>query len=75
MQFLDLPRDLPKIACPTLVLTTESGRRSDSELAAYREGLARAEFVKIPIDGYHAAGSVPDESARATLEFMQRHGG
>lgn len=71
---IDVRPDLPKIACPTLVLTTESKRRSEAELNAYREGLAHGEFVKIPVDGYHAAGTAPDDSARATLDFMQRHG-
>lgn len=70
---IDVRPDLPKIACPTLVLTTESKRRSEAELNAYREGLARGEFVKIPVDGYHAAGTAPDASARATLAFMRRH--
>ena len=69
---IDVRPDLPKIACPTLVLTTESKRRSDAELDAYRSGLRRGEFVKLPIDGYHAAGSAPDESACATLEFLAR---
>ncbi len=71
---IDVRPDLPKIECPTLVLTTESKRRSEAELNAYREGLRKAEFVKIPVDGYHAAGSAPDESARVTLEFLARHG-
>ena len=38
---IDVRPELPKIACPTLVLTTESKRRSEAELNAYREGLAR----------------------------------
>ena len=80
MAFLDLPPglrlyvrpDLPKIECPTLVLNTNSGRRSEAELNAYREGLRRAQFVTIPIDGYHAAGAAPDESAQAVREFLAR---
>jgi 3-oxoadipate enol-lactonase len=71
---VDVRPDLPKIACPTLVLTTESTRRSHAELDAYRQGLRNAEFVKLPVDGYHAAGSAPDESARVTLDFLARHG-
>ncbi|RPI41194.1 MAG: alpha/beta hydrolase [Betaproteobacteria bacterium] len=72
---IDVRPDLPKIACPTLVLTTESTRRSEAELNAYREGLRRGELVKVPIDGYHAAGSAPDESARIALDFIDRHAG
>jgi pimeloyl-ACP methyl ester carboxylesterase len=72
---IDVRPDLPRIACPTLVLTTRSNRRSEAELEAYRQGLARAEFVKLSVDGYHAAGSAPDESACATLDFLARHGG
>jgi pimeloyl-ACP methyl ester carboxylesterase len=70
---IDVRPDLPNIGCPTLVLTTQSNRRSEAELNAYRDGLRRGEFVKIAVDGYHAAGSAPDESARATLEFIARH--
>lgn len=70
---IDVRPDLPQIQCPTLVLTTQSRRRSDAELEAYRSGLGRGEFVKIAIDGYHAAGSAPDASARATLDFIDRH--
>ena len=69
---IDVRPDLPRIECPTLVLSTNSGRRSQAELNAYREGLRHAEFVTIPIDGYHAAGSAPDESAQAVLDFLAR---
>ena len=69
---IDVRPDLPAIECPTLVLTTESARRSQSELDAYRTGLRQAEYVRLAIDGYHAAGSAPDEAARATLEFLRR---
>jgi 3-oxoadipate enol-lactonase len=72
---IDVRPDLPRIRCPVLVLNTNSGRRSQNELNAYREGLRVAEFVTIPIDGYHAAGSAPDQCARAVLDFLARHGG
>lgn len=72
---IDVRPDLPKIECPTLVVTTESARRSAAELEAYRTGLRRGEFAKLPIDGYHAAGSAPDECARVTLDFLARHQG
>jgi 3-oxoadipate enol-lactonase len=70
---IDVRPDLSRIQCPTLVIATQSNRRSEAEMSAYREGLSRGEFVKLPIDGYHAAGSAPDASARATLEFIERH--
>lgn len=69
---IDVRPDLPLIACPTLVINTQSGRRSRTELDAYREGLKDAEFVTLPIDGYHAAGAAPDQSAHAVLEFLER---
>jgi len=72
---IDVRPDLPRIQCPTLVIGTDSKRRSDTELEAYRAGLRKGEFVKLPIDGYHAAGSAPDESARVVLEFLGRHRG
>jgi len=52
---------------------TESKRRCEAEMNAYREGLRKAEFAKIPGDGYHAAGSAPDERARITLDFLTRN--
>jgi pimeloyl-ACP methyl ester carboxylesterase len=70
---IDVRPDLPKIERPTLVLLTHSKRRSQQELDSYRAGLRNGEFVTIPVDGYHAAGSAPDESARATLEFVTRN--
>lgn len=27
----------------------------------------------LPIDGYHAAGTDPDNTARVTLDFLARH--
>lgn len=70
---IDVRPDLPRIQCPALVLMTDSLRRSRAEIDAYRAGLQQAEFLTLPIDGYHAAGSAPDESARAVLEFIARH--
>jgi pimeloyl-ACP methyl ester carboxylesterase len=70
---IDVRPDLPQIECPALVVTTESARRSAAELEAYHAGLRRGEFAKLPIDGYHAAGSAPDECARVTLDFLARH--
>jgi 3-oxoadipate enol-lactonase len=72
---IDVRPDLPRIECPTLVITTESTRRSEAELEAYREGLRNAEFARLPIDGYHAAGSAPDACAQLVLDFLRRHGG
>jgi pimeloyl-ACP methyl ester carboxylesterase len=72
---IDVRPDLPRITCPTLVLMTKSSRRSSVELDAYRKGLANAEYVTISNDGYHAAGSAPDESARAVLDFIDRSAG
>lgn len=69
---IDVRPDLLRIGCPTLVLMTKSARRSSEELDAYRNNLRDAELVTLPIDGYHAAGSTPDESARVALDFIDR---
>lgn len=88
MPVLDLPPDLglhheiddwtdpwtrSETILPTLVIATRSSRRSEAEMSAYREGLAKGELAKLPIDGYHAAGSAPDASAHALLELIERH--
>ena len=72
---IDVAPDLSRVQCPALVLTTTAPQRaySRSDLEVYREGLARAEVVAIPIDGYHVSGSAPDECARIALDFLERH--
>lgn len=72
---IDVRPDLKHITCPVLALTTRSPYRRKAEVDAYRKFIKNVEIKIIPTDGYHAAGADPDNSARATLDFLNRHGG
>jgi 3-oxoadipate enol-lactonase len=69
----DIRADVPKIACPTLVITTErSGLASVEETTAWQRMISLSELVVLPGNSYHAAASHPEECARATLAFIER---
>lgn len=72
---IDVAKDLHKVKCPVLVLTTTTPRRaySRTDVELYRESLPQAEIAAIPVDGYHVSGTAPDQSARITLDFLKRH--
>jgi pimeloyl-ACP methyl ester carboxylesterase len=72
---IDVARDLHKVKCPALVLTTDTPRRnySKSDVEIYREKLPHAEIVAIPGDGYHVAGTAADACAPFVLDFLARH--
>jgi hypothetical protein len=40
---------------------------------SWQKTIANSELVILPIDGYHAAGTDPDGTARVTLDFIARH--
>jgi pimeloyl-ACP methyl ester carboxylesterase len=71
----DITADLPKIACPTLVITTtESGLGTVAETSAWQRTIPRSELVVLPGNSYHVAATHADAAAEATLEFLARHG-
>ncbi len=70
---IDVRPDLEHIKCPVLVLTTESPYRQKAEVEAYQKHIGNLELKIMSTDGYHAAGADPDNSARATLDFLNRH--
>src|ERR1700675_2362050 len=72
----DIRADIPKIACPTLVITTEdSGLGSVAAMRAWQEQIPGSELVVLPGNSYHVAATHADQSAAATLEFIGRRGG
>ena len=72
----DIRTDLPLIACPTLVITSEgSGVASVDETRAWQRQIARSELLILTGSSYHVAASDPDVCARATLAFIRRHRG
>jgi 3-oxoadipate enol-lactonase len=71
----DIRPDIPKIKCPTLVITTEeSGLGSVAAMRAWQEQIAGSELVVFPGNSYHVAATHAAESAAATLDFIKRRG-
>ena len=70
----DIRADVPKIACPTLVITTEgSGLASVAETRAWQQTIPDSELLVLPGNSYHVAASDAERCAQATLEFISRH--
>jgi 3-oxoadipate enol-lactonase len=69
----DIRADLPKIACPTLVITTEqSGLATVEETRAWQQQIADSELLVLPGNSYHVAATHADRAAVATLDFIAR---
>lgn len=72
----DIRADIPKIQCPTLVITTEdSGLGPVSAMRAWQEQILGSELKVWPGNSYHVAATHAEQSADATLEFIKRRGG
>ena len=71
----DIRADLPTIACPTLVITTEeSALGSVEETRAWQRQIRDSELVVLRGNSYHVAATHAAESAAATLDFLKRRG-
>ena len=69
----DIRADVPQIACPTLVITTEgSGLATVDDTRAWQQTIPDAELLVLPGDSYHVAASDAVQCAQATLEFIVR---
>src|SRR5439155_26564291 len=69
----DIRADVPKIACPTLVITTEdSGLVTVDETRAWQQTMPDSELLVLPGDSYHVAASDAVQCAQATLAFIAR---
>jgi pimeloyl-ACP methyl ester carboxylesterase len=65
--------DLPKIKCPTLVMSTElSALGQEEDIAKWQSQIVGSELQILKGDSYHAAASHADECASRTLKFIQR---
>ena len=72
----DIRADLPSIACPTLVITTEqSALGSVEEMRAWQQQIRDSELVVLPGNSYHVAATHAEPSAAAMLDFLARRGG
>lgn len=71
----DITADLPRIACPTLVITTEgSGLGSVEQTRTWQQMIPRSTLLALPGDSYHVAASDPDHCAKETLDFISHAG-
>lgn len=71
----DIRADLPKIACPTLVITTqESGLGSVEVTRDWQKQIPDSELLVLPGNSYHVAATHAESAAEATLDFIARHG-
>lgn len=67
----DVTPDLPRIACPTLVITTNgSGLGSVEQTASWQRRIPRSRLVVLPGDSYHVAASDPDRCAEEMWRFL-----
>lgn len=74
INYADISEEIPKIRCPTLVITTTgSGLASIEENRAWQERIPDSRLLVLPGDSYHVALTDPDACARATLEFIEGH--
>jgi pimeloyl-ACP methyl ester carboxylesterase len=67
----DIRPDLPRIACPTLVITAEeSGLASVEATRAWQQTIPDSTLLVLPGNSYHVAASDAEKCARATLDFI-----
>ena len=70
---LDVRPDLPHIAAPTLVVTTDrSGIDGVEATRDWQRQIAASELLILPGDSYHVAATHPGICAQATLDFIRR---
>jgi 3-oxoadipate enol-lactonase len=67
----DIRADLPRIACPTLVITTEhSGLGTVKETRAWQQQIPNSKLLVLAGNSYHVAATHADHAAEATLGFI-----
>ena len=72
----DIRPDIPKIACPTLVINTEqSGLANANQTREWQQQIKNSELVILPGNSYHVATTHAEPAANATLDFVDRHCG
>jgi 3-oxoadipate enol-lactonase len=74
INYADISEEIPKIECPTLVITTAgSSLASIEENRAWQERIPRSRLLVLPGDSYHVALTDADACAKATLEFIAQN--
>ncbi len=74
--YVDISDDVPRIACPTLVITTEASELASVEQTrAWQLTIPNSTLLVLPGNSYHVAATHAERCAQATLEFITRAGG
>jgi pimeloyl-ACP methyl ester carboxylesterase len=74
INYSDIRGDISRIACPTLVITSEgSGLASVAETRAWQEQIPNSELRVLPVNSYHVAASDAERCAHETLAFIAKH--
>jgi 3-oxoadipate enol-lactonase len=69
----DVADDLPRIQCPTLVITTEgSALGSVDEMRAWQTRIKGSTLLALPGDSFHVAATDADRCAQAVRDFILR---
>ena len=72
----DITDDIRRIQCPTLIITTDgSALISVEDTRAWAKMIPDSEMMVLKADAYHPAVTHAEECARATLKFIEAHGG
>jgi pimeloyl-ACP methyl ester carboxylesterase len=77
---VDIRPELPRITCPTLVVTTGAPDNpaqnitDTAQVAAWQQRIPNSELLVIPSDSFHVAASDADVAAQETLAFIRRQG-
>jgi pimeloyl-ACP methyl ester carboxylesterase len=71
INYSDIRADIPRIRCPTLVITTEgSGLASVQENREWQEQIPGSRLVVLPGNSYHVAATHADACCEAVLEHI-----
>jgi pimeloyl-ACP methyl ester carboxylesterase len=74
INYSDIRADIPRIRCPTLVVTTEgSGLASAEENRAWQTQIPDSRLLVLAGNSYHVAATHADECCRALLEHIGGH--
>ncbi len=69
--YTDISADLPRIQCPTLVITTaQSALGSVEQTREWQVKIPNSRLLVLPGDSYHVAATDPDRCAQETRDFI-----
>jgi 3-oxoadipate enol-lactonase len=70
---VDVTAELPRIACPAVVITTTgSGLGSVDSVKAWQQTILGSTLEVLPGDSYHVAATDPDKCASIVRAFFDR---